>query len=121
MPDPHATPVVEVDHFGRLAEAQHVGSQHAMMRSQRGDVVLPADFGAGAELPTVQQDDGITLARLEIAGDETVNLDGFPLDLHCSGPSACGTRKSEHLGGHHLELAFDRGINEFATLVPDLV
>ena len=37
-----------------------------MMHGQRSDVVLPADFGAGAELPTVQQNHGITMAGLEI-------------------------------------------------------
>ena len=68
MPNPHPAAVDEVDDLRRLAESEHVGSQHSVPRGQRGDVAFPAEFGAGTELAAVQQHHRIALAGLQIAG-----------------------------------------------------
>ncbi len=102
VPDPHAAAVVEVDDLRRTAEAQHVRREHAVVRRQRGDVVLPADFRADAELTAVQQNDRITLSRLQITGDQAVDQDGLALLRSRRFPR--GPREGEHLGGQHVEL-----------------
>ncbi len=40
------------------------------------------NLGTDAELATVQQDDGITLARFEVAGGQTVDIDGLTYEVH---------------------------------------
>ena len=82
--DPHAAPVVEIDDLGRLSEAQHVRRQHSIPRSERGYGVLPADFGADTELPTVQQDHRVAGAGFKVAGDQPVDHDSFASKLHGS-------------------------------------
>jgi hypothetical protein len=69
MADAHAAPVVEIDDFGRVSEAQHVRCQHSMMLGERGYVVFPADFGADPEFATVQQDHRVAVSGLQIAGE----------------------------------------------------
>ena len=65
MPDPHRPAVDEVDDLRRLSEAELIRRQHSVPRGEGGDVALPAEFGAGTELATVQQHHRITLAGLE--------------------------------------------------------
>ena len=79
MADPHAAPVVEIDDFGRLPEAQHVGRQHSIPLSKCGYRSLPADFGADAELATVQQDHRVAVAGFQVTGDQPVDHELFAL------------------------------------------
>ena len=51
------------------------------MRRQRGDVVLPAEFGATPNSPPLKQNDWIALSRFEIAGDKAVDQNRVPLDV----------------------------------------
>ena len=81
MSDPHAAAVVEIDDLRGVAEAKHVRREHTMMRRQCGDIALPPDLGADAELTAVQQDDRITLSRFEIAGHHAIDQDGLARDL----------------------------------------
>ncbi len=82
MPNAHPTAIDEIDDLRRLAESQHVRRQHPVMRGQRSDVALPAQFGAGTELAAVQQHHRVTLAGLEIAGDKAVDHGGSVMNLH---------------------------------------
>ncbi len=67
-----------------------------MVRGERVDVAFPPEFRAGAELAAVQQNDRITVAGLEIPGDEPVDDDRGSLHLIAIGlmgdPTAPVTR-----------------------------
>lgn len=54
VPDAHPAAVDEVHDLGGLPEPEEIGCQHPVARSQRDDVVLPAQFGGGPEFATVQ-------------------------------------------------------------------
>lgn len=82
VPDAQASAVDEVDDLRGVPVAQHVWGQHPVVRGQRADGALPPEVGTGAELAAVQQHDGIAGARFQIAGDESVDDDGLPLEVH---------------------------------------
>src|SRR5690606_38008584 len=84
VPDPHPASVDEVDDLGRMAEAEHVRCDHPVVPGERVDVALPAQFRAGAELAAVQQHQGITTARFQVAGGEPVHDDGSAVECHLS-------------------------------------
>jgi hypothetical protein len=79
---PHTAPVVEVDDFGRLAEAQHVGRQHSIPLDECRYRSLPADLGADAELATVQQNHRFAVPRLQVASDQPVDHDRSASNVH---------------------------------------
>src|SRR5699024_8390444 len=79
--DAHAATVVEVDDFGGLPEPQQVGGQHPEMFGQCREVAFPAQFGAGPEFATVQQDHRVPTPGLQIAGGQTIDIQGVTLNL----------------------------------------
>src|SRR4051794_3998869 len=82
VPNPHRTAVDEVDDLRRLTEAKLVRCEHSVLRRERIDVAFPAQLRTGAELAAVQQHHRIAVAGLQIAGRQTVDLDGAAAHSH---------------------------------------
>ncbi len=55
--DPHPPPFSEVDHLRALAVAELVRGDDVVVLCQLLDVAFPAEFGGGAELAAVEEDE----------------------------------------------------------------
>src|SRR5690348_11766333 len=82
MPDTQAPPVVEVDDLGTLTEAQHVRANHPVVLAEPAGGTLPTQFGPGAALAAVQPNDQVPDAGIQVAGGQTVDVDGSAYEVH---------------------------------------